>query len=136
MLLNREHISVVEDRMKITDPANVHPAWAECFNRQDFDGMARFMETNAVFAPQPGLALTGEDNLTAQRQFLAMGLPIDLTVRHVLQEGQIALAIVDWTIKGTAADGNEVDLKGTAADVLRLGDEGWKLIIDNPFGTA
>jgi ketosteroid isomerase-like protein len=94
------------------------------------------MDTNAVFAPQPGLALTGQDNLAAQRQFLAMGLPIDLTVRHVLREGDIALAIVDWTIKGTAADGNEVDLKGTAADVLRLTDHGWKLIIDNPFGTA
>jgi ketosteroid isomerase-like protein len=122
--------------MKITDPGAVHPAWAECFNRQDFDGIAGFMDTNAVFAPQPGLALTGEDNLVAQRQFLAMGLPIDLTVRHVLREGDIALAIVDWTIKGTAADGNEVDLKGTAADVLRLTDQGWKLIIDNPFGTA
>jgi ketosteroid isomerase-like protein len=122
--------------MKITDPGDVHPAWAEAFNAQDLDGVVSFIEPQGVFAPRPGLALAGEDNLAAQRQFLAMGLPIDLAVRHVLEAGDIALAIVDWTIKGTAADGSEVDLKGTSADVLRLGDDGWKLAIDNPFGTA
>lgn len=122
--------------MNITDPSALHPAWVERFNAQDLDGIMSFAEPNGTFAPQPGLALTGADNLAAQRQFLAFGLPITLTVRHTLVAGDVALAIVDWSMKGTAADGTEVDMGGTAADVLRKGDDGWKLAIDNPFGTA
>jgi ketosteroid isomerase-like protein len=122
--------------MNITDPSALHPAWAERFNAQDLDGIMSFAEPNGTFVPQPGLPLTGSDNLAAQRQFLAFGLPITLTVRHTLVAGDVALAIVDWSMKGTAPDGTEVDMGGTAADVLRKGDDGWKLAIDNPFGTA
>jgi ketosteroid isomerase-like protein len=50
--------------------------------------------------------------------------------------GDIALAIAEWAIKGTAADGSDVDLQGRTADVLRKGHDGWKFAIDNPFGTA
>jgi hypothetical protein len=39
-------------------------------------------------------------------------------------------------LKGTGADGQEVDMAGTTADVARLGPEGWRFVIDNPFGTA
>jgi ketosteroid isomerase-like protein len=122
--------------MKITDPSALHPAWVERFNAQDLDGMMSFAEPDGTFVPQPGLALTGPDNLAAQRQFLAYGLPMSLTVRHTWVAGDVALAIVDWSMKGTAADGTEVDMGGTAADVLRRGEDGWKLAIDNPFGTA
>jgi ketosteroid isomerase-like protein len=49
---------------------------------------------------------------------------------------ELALVIADWAIKGTAADGSDVDLRGSTADVLRRGSGGWKLAIDNPFGTT
>ena len=65
-----------------------------------------------------------------------MGLPITLTLRHSLVVDDIALHVYDWTIAGTAADGNEVDLAGSTADVARRGPDGWRYVLDNPFGTA
>ncbi|WP_051794147.1 hypothetical protein [Kibdelosporangium aridum] len=51
--------------------------------------------------------------------------------------GDIAQIIVDWSIQGTTPEGYEIDLKGTATDVARLGEDGrWRYVVDNPFGTA
>lgn len=54
----------------------------------------------------------------------------------MLTKADIALVVADWVMAGTAADGNEVELRGSTADVLREGPDGWKFVIDNPFGTA
>jgi uncharacterized protein (TIGR02246 family) len=120
----------------ITDPHALHMAWAARFNARDVDGMLEFFEPDAVFVPQPGMPTTGEDSVNAMMGFLQAGLPIRLTTRHVYVIGDIALAIAEWAIKGTAADGSTVDFHGKTADVLRKGREGWKFAIDNPFGTA
>lgn len=121
--------------MGITDPHAMQMAWAARFNARDVDGMLELFEPDAVFS-QPGMPTTGEDSVNAMMGFLQAGLPISLTTRHVYVTGDIALAIAEWAIKGTAADGSEVDLHGNTADVLRRGPEGWKIAIDNPFGTA
>lgn len=122
--------------MPITDPGEVHRTWAERFNARDLEGLLALAEDSIVFVPQPGTGVTGGDADAAQERFLALGLPIDMTVRHLYVNGDIALVVADWTISGTGADGNEVNLSGTTADVLRRGDDGWKFAIDNPFGTA
>lgn len=44
--------------------------------------------------------------------------------------------IADWSLKGTGADGSDVDMSGSTADVARKGTDGWKFVIDNPFGTS
>jgi hypothetical protein len=69
-------------------------------------------------------------------QFLAIGLPITMNVRNVYTSGDIALVIADWSLKGTGADGSDVDMSGRTADVARRGTDGWKFVIDNPFGTS
>jgi uncharacterized protein (TIGR02246 family) len=120
----------------ITDPHAMHMAWAARFNARDVDGMLEFFEPDALFVPQPGMPTTGEDSVNAMMEFLQAGLPIRMTTRHVYVIGDIALAIAEWAIKGIAADGSDVDLQGTTADVLRKGRDGWKFAIDNPFGTA
>ncbi|MEW1845977.1 hypothetical protein AB0392_49185 [Nonomuraea angiospora] len=51
--------------------------------------------------------------------------------------GNIALLIVDRSMRGTARDGSELDMSGTATDVVRRGPDGqWRYVIDNPHGTA
>src|SRR5690606_13771431 len=101
------------------NPTDLHPAWADRFNAADVDGMLALAEPDSGFAPQPGVVVTGQDYRNALGGFLAMGLPINLTLRHSLLSGDIALLVYDWTITGTATDGNEVDLAGTTADVAR-----------------
>ncbi|MDI5982101.1 YybH family protein, partial [Amycolatopsis magusensis] len=86
---------------------------------------------------RPGLPLTGDDRRNATGHLLGWGLPIEASTRHAYVSGDLALLIVDWSIRGTAADGTRVDLSGAATDVLRRGGDGrWRYAIDNPFGTA
>lgn len=119
----------------ITNPTDLHPAWADRFNAGDLDGMLALAEPNSGFAPQPGALLTGDDYRSALARFLSLGLPINLTLKHSLVVDDIALLIYDWTISGTS-DGNPINLAGTTADVARRGSDGWRFVLDNPFGTA
>jgi ketosteroid isomerase-like protein len=122
--------------LTIAEPTDLHPVWAERFNAGDADGMFALAEPGSAFVPQPGVIVTGDDYLAALGQFTAIGLPIALTLRHSLVSGDIALLVYDWTITGTGADGSAVDMSGSTADVARRGDDGWRFVIDNPFGTA
>jgi ketosteroid isomerase-like protein len=122
--------------MAITDPQAFHAAWAERFNAKDLEGMLDLYETDAVLVTQPGASVTGEGHQQGLEGLLGIGLPISVTTRHLYVTGDLALALTDWSIQGTGADGSPVDLSGTTTDVLRRGADGWKLAIDNPFGTA
>lgn len=119
----------------ITNPTDLHPAWADRFNAGDLDGMLALAEPTSGFVPQPGALLTGDDYRSALAGFLSLGLPINLTLKHSLVVDDIALLIYDWTISGTS-DGNPINLAGTTADVARRGSDGWRFVLDNPFGTA
>ena len=81
--------------------------------------------------------MTGPQRSAANAYLLDMGLPMNARRRHVYIAGDIALLIVDRSLRGTAPDGTAVDLQGTATDVVRRGADGvWRYAIDNPFGTA
>src|SRR6185503_1171951 len=124
-------------RMKANDAAELHTNWAARFNAKDLDGMVALAEADSVFVPQPGVVVAGEAAVRgAEQQFLNIGLPITLKVRRVIVSGDIALLISDWTLKGKATDGSDVNMSGTTADVARRGPDGWKYVIDNPFGTV
>jgi ketosteroid isomerase-like protein len=114
----------------------LHIAWADRFNAKDVDGILALAETESVFVPQPGAATSGDATRGALDQFLAIGLPITMNVRNVYAVRDVALVIADWSLKGTGADGSEVDMSGSTADVARRGPDGWKFIVDNPFGTG
>ena len=123
--------------MKVADAAELHTTWAARFNAKDLDGMVALAETDSVLVPQPGVVVAGEAAVrSAEQQFLNLGLPITLNVRRVIVSGDIALLISDWTLTGKAADGSDVNMSGTTADVARRGSDGWKYVIDNPFGTV
>jgi transposase-like protein len=53
-----------------------------------------------------------------------------------IEAGDLGLVIADWELNGTGPDGSPVELRGSTADVARRGPDGWKVVIDNPFGTA
>jgi ketosteroid isomerase-like protein len=120
----------------ISELSQLHPAWADAFNKSDLATMLQLAETDQVFVPAPGTALQGDAAKGALEQFLSLRLPISMTVRHAFESNDIGLVIVDWSISGTGPDGSSVELAGTTADVARRGADGWKFVIDNPFGTA
>ncbi|MCZ8234295.1 MAG: YybH family protein [Inhella sp.] len=117
-------------------PAAVAQAFARAFNARDLDALMVLYPAGSVFVPAPGQALVSP---VAVRQalegFLAIGLPIEMAVRHVYEAGDTALLVVDWAIRGVGADGRPVDMRGTATDVVARSPVGhWHYRIDNPFG--
>lgn len=111
--------------------------FAAAFNTGDPDAIEHVYDPAGVFVSSPGVPTTGSDRRDANARMASLGLPIEVKPRHVYVADDIALLIVDWTIAGTAPDGEEVDIRGTATDVARRGEDGtWRYVIDNPWGTA
>jgi ketosteroid isomerase-like protein len=120
-----------------TRPEQQPHVFATAFNTGDPDLIERVYEDSGVFVDGPGRPTTGTDRREANARMASIGLPIEVEPRHVYVADDIALLIVDWTISGTAPDGEQVDLRGTATDVARRGPDGiWRYVIDNPWGTA
>lgn len=120
----------------VTDPAQLPATFAAAFNTGDADAVERLFEPDAVFVTQPGEQVTGVARRAATGDFLKLGVPIAITVRHCYVSGDLALLIGDFVIEGTGPDGAPVHQKGTATDVARRGtDGGWRYVIDNPPGT-
>ncbi|MDL4818275.1 YybH family protein [Actinomadura opuntiae] len=118
-------------------PEDVPQVFEERFNSGDTAAVADLYEDGAVFVPEPGAGLSGADARAANERFVALGVPIKVTPRHVYAAGDVALLIVDWVIDGTGRDGVPVHIEGTATDVARRGADGcWRYAVDNPFGVA
>ena len=121
-----------------TEP-QLHPAvFAAAFNSGDPAALERVYEPHAVFVTREGTAVTGGDRRSANGALQSLGVPISIAVRQVHRfDDVLALLIVDWQIVGRTASGDHVDVRGTATDVARRGQDGrWRYVIDNPFGIA
>lgn len=144
------HIAIILTRFMteshFTDTSNVsltttaadHPsAFARAFNSGDPQAVELLYEESSTFVSSPGTPHSGQDRIAANTSFQALGLPLAVQLRHVYETNDIALLNVDWTISGTTPEGELINIRGTATDVARRGDDGfWRYLIDNPFGTA
>jgi uncharacterized protein (TIGR02246 family) len=117
-------------------PADCHTQWLQAFNAGDLAQMLTFYEPECLIIPEPGTVLTGTDAVRQVLQgFLALKGTMEMRPRPVLQCGDLALLVSDWTLAGTAADGSPVSVGGTTADVVRRQADGtWRFAIDNPLG--
>lgn len=123
--------------MVVTDPARLPLAFAAAFNAGDPVAVEELFEPGAVFVTSPGALVSGAARRSATGEFLALGVPIEISVRQVYVAGDLALVIGDFVIAGVARDGTSIKETGTAVDVARRGaDGGWRYVIDNPSGTG
>lgn len=131
-------MSIDSHESSLTDDPARHPAvFAAAFNSGDPAAVEAVYEDPGVLVPEPGRPVVGADRAAANARFQGLGLPVDVRPRHVYVADDIALLIVDWSIRGRGPDGSDVDICGTATDVARRGVDGkWRYVIDNPFGTA
>ncbi|MPY49975.1 YybH family protein [Streptomyces acidicola] len=121
--------------MAVSDPAQLPSAFVEAFNARDLVAIDRLFEPEAVRVLQPGVVVTGDGRRRATSSFLALGIPIRISLRHAYVYDDTALLIGDFVIDGTKPDGEDVYIEGTATDVARRGADGlWRYIIDNPPG--
>ena len=105
---------------------------------RDLDALVALYEADATLVAQPGEVVTGVEAIReALRAFLATKPSFNLEVRKVLQTGDIALSFADWTLSGTGPDGEAIEMAAQTSDVLRRQPDGsWRIVIDNPYGSA
>jgi ketosteroid isomerase-like protein len=122
----------------MTDTHALISAYRTAFSAGSATDVDRCYEPGAILIPRPGTPLAGAaQRIPAHGHLLSFGVPMVVEPRYVYEAGDIALLIIDWSMKGTGPDGRPVSLTGTATDVARRGADGtWRYIIDNPFGTA
>ena len=118
--------------------ADIDPAFQKAFNSGDVDNLLKLYDDQSVLVAEPGKPVRGLENIKqALMGFLALKLPIQLTVRRVYENGDIGFCVADWSIVGKAPDGKDVKVGGTSAEVVKKTSDGnWVYVIDSPYGTA
>lgn len=65
-----------------------------------------------------------------------MGGKLDARAKRVLQTGNLALLITEWSLSGTEPNGKPINLNGRGTIVLRRQSDGtWLMVIENLWGT-
>ena len=115
-------------------PEALMRTFAAHVHRGDLDALMGLYEDDAVFMPEPGVALNTPDEIRA-----ALGAMLSLAPQMVVNPGQVlvagdvALVQNEWSMTGTAPDGTKVTQGGRSADVVRRQADGtWRVLIDRP----
>ncbi len=124
--------------MPVTSPEEMPKVFMDAFNSQDLDALMALYEPDAVFVPQPGQPVSGTAAVReAMTGFFAINPRIEGQIKHMFQAGDIALALLSWTISGTGPDGSPMQFSDTSADVFhRQSDGTWLVAVDNPWTRA
>ena len=124
--------------MNNSRPEAVIQRFSSLLAQGDLDAMMDLYEPEAAFAPQPGTAVAGHEQIRAALEgFLAVQPRMDGAIEKVLEAGDTALVANRWRLTGRAPGGSPVEMAGTSADVLRRRADGsWGILIDDPWGAA
>lgn len=130
---------LVQPSMTTTDidtstPQALMRTFTNLVHARDLDGLVALYEPSAVFEPQPGIVIRGHAAIAAALADLLALRPRMITdTVQVLDAGDVALVVNEWTMTGTAPDGAEVRQGGRSADVLRRQHDGrWLVVVDKP----
>jgi uncharacterized protein (TIGR02246 family) len=123
--------------MAVQDPNQAHQAWGDAFNRGDIEALLALHAPDAILVAQPGQQVSGTEGIRAALQgFLSLKAPIQLETLSVVMKGDTALTRGRWTLHGTGADGQPLEMGGDTAEIWeRQPDGNWLSVIDNPWTT-
>ena len=124
--------------MAARSPEEIDRIFERELNAGNLDGLVALYEPTAAFTVEPGKVVSGTAAIReAVAGFLALKPNISLSPRVLANIGDIAMVSSKWKLKGTAPDGNPVDLAGESVEIVRRQADGtWKFIIDSPWGLA
>ena len=119
-------------------PFETVSALAQALNVGDLDAALSHYEPQGVLVAEPGSVAQGAPAVREALAAMLTSRPTLTTGAHeVLIAQDIAMIHTHWSMAATAPDGSAISLTGQSSDVLRRQpDGGWKIAIDNPWGTA
>ncbi len=129
-----------KQRMPAKSPAEVQVLIEKAISSGDLEAVLSLYEAGAALIPS-GQSWTdpvrGEGALReVASQFLAMKPRITTEPTKVIESGDIALVIGDWTLNAKGPDG-DISMSGTYTDVMRRQTDGsWLFVIDNLDGVV
>jgi uncharacterized protein (TIGR02246 family) len=115
---------------------DIHRLFAEAFNSGKIESLLALYEPDALFVPQPGQVLKGSEGVaTALKGFLSFNGKLTLETDYVVEGTDISLLRGHYTLVGTDAGGQPVELRGKTIEVARKQTNGgWLFAIDHPSG--
>ena len=115
-------------------PAELMQRFGERMAGGELDKLLALYEPEAVFVPEPGVVCATPAEIgAALGPMLALSPTMETQIRETHVAGDLALVIVDWTMRGVLPDGSPIEKGGTSADVLRRKADGtWRVLIDHP----
>lgn len=123
-----------------TRPHELNEQWRDAFNAGDLELLMTMYEDDAVLVPGPGAdPISGHDAIRSSLTwFLGLGGTLRYTPRHWLEQGDLVLSSIAFTMDGgTDEAGNPVELAGVTNEIARRQPDGtWKYVVDHPFGGA
>ena len=117
--------------MPITNPTELHAAFAEAFNSGDIERVLAFYEPQATVVAPPALAVSGHAAIReVLRGFLGLKGRMEMTTVYCHTSGDLALLRARWRIEGAGLEGQSAEI------ARRLPDGRWLYAVDHPFGAA
>jgi uncharacterized protein (TIGR02246 family) len=125
-------------KTKPDTPEEVIERLARNLSEGDVDAALALYEVDAAFVPEPGAIVHGHEAIReALAGFAALEPKLTGEIQKVVEADGTALVVNRWTLTGTQADGEPIEMAGLSADVLRRqADGGWAVLIDDPWGAA
>lgn len=122
--------------MDRSTPQQAVEALVAARGRQDVEGAMSFYEPGATIVLEPGKTVSGSEAIKAFVE-ATIGLPTTFGNRTVVESGDLALHLSEWTITQPDEAGGTRRITGRTTDVLRKQSDGsWRMVIDNPWGVA
>src|SRR5262249_36992751 len=111
--------------VRIDRPEEAHKRFPEAFTASDLEALAAMYDRGARLVAQPGQVVAGAGAIRAAlQQFLALKGTMSIEQQFAIQAEGLALTRASWTIRGTAADGSPLELRGSTSEVLRRQPDG------------
>lgn len=124
--------------MSFDSPSQTVQTLVAAMNRGDLDAAMHCYAPNGLFVAEPGQVMTTPATIReALAGMLALRPELVTDIETTLIADTIALYHSTWRMTGHAPDGSAVAMGGHSADVLARQSDGlWKIVVDNPWGTA
>jgi len=122
--------------MSANSPAEVHELFTRYFSAGNLEALLSLYEPEATMVPMGASPVSGPEGIRAALNgFLALKPQLDLTSKKIVQADDIALVLSSWTLKGTDANRQPIEMAGQTSDVVRRQPDGtWLFVIDIPHG--